>query len=174
MPLEEIALADLDFNFANEFATRYCLVSATREGKTNMLTAAWGQVGFLWKRPVATLYIRPSRYTKEFMDASGRFTISFIEGHEKDMIYLGRHSGRDGDKLAQTSLHLVDVDGDPTYEEASLVLVCKTIYVQPLDLSCALDPAIESENYPNGDVSIQYIGQIEKVLTNGGASANPL
>ena len=166
MPLEEIALKELDFNFAHEFASRFSLVSATRDGKTNMLTAAWGQVGFLWKRPVATLYIRPSRYTKEFMDASGRFTISFIEGHEEDMIYLGRHSGRDGDKLAKTGLHLMSVDGDPTYEEAKVVLVCKTIYVQPIDLGCVLDDSIETENYPDGDVSIQYVGEIEKVLVN--------
>ncbi len=164
MAFKEISIEDCQANFASDFKHRFSLVSATHAGKTNMLTVAWAQVGFLWKRPVATVYIRPSRYTKGFMDASGMFTVSFIDGHEKDVMYLGTHSGRDEDKLAATNLHLVEVDGQPAYEEADLVLVCKIIHAQPLDLSCSLDPTIEQECYPEGDVSIEYIGQIEKIL----------
>lgn len=164
MGFKEISTDDIDFNFINGFQKKYCLVSATAEGKSNTLTVAWAQVGHLWNRPVCTAYIRPSRYTKEFMDKSGRFTVAFFDGHADDLIYLGRHSGRDEDKLAKTSLHLVDVDGDPAYEEAKLVLVCKTIYTQQLDLDGCIDETIISNHYANGDVSIAYVGQIEKVL----------
>lgn len=164
MAFKEISIEECTANFASDFKHRFSLVSAKDADKTNMLTVAWAQVGFLWKRPVATVYIRPSRYTKGFMDASGMFTVSFIDGHEKDVMYLGTHSGRDEDKLAATSLHLVDIDGQPTYEEADLVLVCKIIHAQQIDLSCSSDPTIEKECYPQGDVSIEYIGQIEKIF----------
>ncbi|MFQ9071844.1 MAG: hypothetical protein ACLR43_03175 [Faecalibacillus faecis] len=32
------------------------------------MTASWGQLGHLWGKNV-TVYIRPQRYTKEFVDA---------------------------------------------------------------------------------------------------------
>ena len=164
MGFREIPIDKLDFNFITALRDRFCLISATHDGVTNMLTAAWCQVGHVWQYPVATTYIRPSRYTKEFMDASGRFTMCFIDGHEDDVIYLGRHSGRDGDKLAQTGLHLVDYAGDPVYEEADVSLICRTLYVQQVDLECFLERSIVGIRYPEGNVSYEYIGEIEKVL----------
>ncbi len=164
MGFREISIDECDANFIQRLSTDYSLVSATSDNKTNMLTVAWAQMGYLWNRPVATVYIRPSRYTKEFIDASGRFTVSFIAGHPDAMMYLGRHSGRDGDKLAQTELTLLDYEGDPVYAQADLVLVCRLIYTQQLDLGQLLDDSVENAHYSNGNVSIAYIGQIEKVL----------
>ncbi len=160
----EINIEDCDVNFIHELSTDYSLVSATSDGRTNMLTAAWAQLGFLWNRPVATVYIRPSRYTKEFIDASGRFTVSFIKDHPDAMLYLGRHSGRDEDKLAKTDLDLIFYEGDPVYEQAFCVLICKVIYVQQLDLELFKDKSIIDKCYPQGNVSIGYVGQIEKIL----------
>ncbi|MGI6216297.1 MAG: flavin reductase [Coriobacteriales bacterium] len=167
MGFHQISIGECNENFISALHDRYSLVTSTWEGKTNMLTVAWAQVGHLWQMPVATAYIRPSRYTKEFMDKSGRFTMCFFDAsHHDDLIYLGRHSGRDEDKLAKTSLHLLDVDGDKIYEEAELALICKTLYVQQIDLSCLLDKTIETTHYAEGNVSYEYIGEIEKVLVN--------
>jgi len=52
------------------------LVTAEDGGVANTLTAAWGGLGNLCWKSTATVYIRPQRYTKKFMDASGRFTMT--------------------------------------------------------------------------------------------------
>ena len=47
------------------------------------MTASWGGVGIMWGKNVATAYIRPQRYTKEFVDNSEYFTLSFLPEAEK-------------------------------------------------------------------------------------------
>ena len=177
MGFREITVDELDFNFITELRDRYSIVAATDPGRsdgcpadgghTNMLTAAWAQVGHLWQRPVCTVYIRPSRFTREFIDASGRFTVSFVEGHDAELYLLGRTSGRDCDKLAQTGLTLASHRGDPVFEEAKLVLVCRTVYRQPVDFGCIVDESVHADHYNGRETSIQYIGEIERVLVRG-------
>lgn len=55
-------------------------------------------MGVLWGQDVVTAYIRPQRYTKQFVDQEKYFSISFFEGHKKELGLLGRVSGRDTDK----------------------------------------------------------------------------
>ena len=174
MGFRDIPVDEIDLNFIAALRDSWCIVAArdlqrsdgctADGGHTNMLTAAWAQVGHVWQRPVCTAYVRPSRFTREFIDASGRFAVSFVEGHADDLVYLGRHSGRDGDKLAQTGLHLEVVDGVPAIAEARLVLACRTIYRQPVDFDCILDDTVHANHYDGRETSIQYIGEIERVL----------
>ena len=67
------------------------------------MTASWGGVGIMWGKTAATIYLRPQRYTKEFVDANDTFTLSFFGGREKQaMGYLGKVSGRDEpDKISR-------------------------------------------------------------------------
>jgi hypothetical protein len=60
------------------FEENWFLVTASDEGVTNTLTAAWGGFGNVCNKKVATVYIRPQRYTKKFIDKSGRFTLTFF------------------------------------------------------------------------------------------------
>ena len=81
----------------------------------------------LWGAPVA--YIRQSRYTKEFVDGSDLFTLSFFGGRLSGRsLYLGRVSGRDEDKIKAAGLTPVAVDGTTTFAEARLTLVCRKAY----------------------------------------------
>ena len=165
MAFKQIDIKDCNMNFVEQLQDRYSVVSATSEGKTNMLTVAWAAVGFYWQLPVCSALIRPSRYTREFIDASGNFTVSFFgDEFAEDVMYLGTHSGRDEDKLAKTNLHLLSLDGHPAYEEAKLVLCCRTIYKQPLEMNCMLDAQVEQQHYAGRETSINYIGQIEQVF----------
>ncbi|MDY4910454.1 MAG: hypothetical protein SO115_01040, partial [Sodaliphilus sp.] len=43
--------------------------------------ASWGGIGCLWGHndPVATIYLRPSRYTKEFVDKEDHFTLCVMD-----------------------------------------------------------------------------------------------
>jgi len=138
------------------------LVTAESDGKINTMTVAWGAFGNVWWKKTVILYIRPQRYTKEFIDKDERFTLTFFEGRKKEMTYLGSNSGRDiPDKIERSGLHAVDIDGQPTFEEGRYVLLLKTLYQQPMEQTCFADPAFGRENYPDKDYSEIYIAEIE-------------
>ena len=42
------------------------------------MTASWGGLGVLWGKPVAFIFLRPTRYTKEFVDKAD-FILSGID-----------------------------------------------------------------------------------------------
>ena len=50
--------------------------------------------------------------------------------------------------------------------EASLVLVCRTLYQAPLKEEYFRDTAVMDKNYPEKDFHDLYIGHIEKVLVS--------
>ena len=91
-------------------------------------------MGVIWGEPAATVYIRPQRYTKEFVDAHDTFTLSFFDGGwRKQLSYLGTVSGRDEDKVAKAGLTPAFDPAGPYFEEASLVFVCRKAYVQAFE-----------------------------------------
>ncbi len=139
------------------------LVSAEDGGKVNCLTAGWFMLGNNWEKKVAAVFIRPQRYTRKFMDASGRFTLSFFDGHMDALMHLGSVFGADEpDKIEKAGLTLTEIDGQPAYEEAKYTLICRTLYTQQVDPKCFLDAGFPGQVYPDGDYSIQYVGEIEK------------
>lgn len=139
------------------------LVTAEKDGKANALTAGWGAFGNLWEKKIAIVYLRPQRYTKEFVDAAGRFTMTFFDGHQDELLYMGSHSGREEpDKISAAGLHLTHVDGQPTYEEGKYVLICKNLYTQAQDPADFLDPDLAAANFPDKDYSVMYVAEIKR------------
>ena len=45
-------------------------------GKVNTMTIGWGSIGIVWQKPIFTVLVRQSRYTREFMEKSNNFTVS--------------------------------------------------------------------------------------------------
>ena len=63
-----------------------------------LYTASWGAMGVMWGKNAVTVYIRPQRYTKEFVDREDTFTISVLgEEYRKALNYCGKVSGKDAD-----------------------------------------------------------------------------
>jgi flavin reductase (DIM6/NTAB) family NADH-FMN oxidoreductase RutF len=85
MGFKEIKTTDLQFNPFSKIGNEWMLITAGDREKFNTMTASWGGVGVLWSENVVTTYIRPGRYTKEFIDANDTFTISFLNRN------TGRH-----------------------------------------------------------------------------------
>ncbi len=141
----------------------WMLITAKSGDELNTMTASWGGMGHLWNRDVVYIFIRPQRHTLNFVDKSDNFTLTFFpEKYRNDLTYLGTVSGRDEDKIAETSLTPV-VEGEfPYFEESDVVIKCKKIYKQRLDRECFLDPSIE-KNYDN-DYHYMYIGEVVEVL----------
>lgn len=122
-------------------------------------------MGFIWNKPVSFIFIRPQRYTKEFLDREAGYSLCFFdESHRAALNYCGSHSGRDGDKAKACQLTTAFCDGIPYYEEAELVLLCKKLYHQDMAAESFADPALLKQNYPGNDLHTAYIGEIVKVL----------
>lgn len=143
----------------------WTLITARNGEKINTMTASWGGLGIMWGREVATIVIRPQRYTKEFIDSSDTFSLSFYPNTYKPTLgYLGKVSGRDEDKVAKSNLTVTYEDGTPYFAEANLVLICKKLYAQSMYESCFIDTEIPGKWYPNNDYHTMYIAEIQKVL----------
>lgn len=145
----------------------WMLVSAKKkDGSVNTMTVSWGGLGVLWQKNVATVYIRPQRYTKEFVDESDYFTITLFDGHKKELGVLGKKSGRDGDKIREVGFHAQLVDGQPAFAEGRAVLVCRKIYHGHCDPADILDKSVIEDFYPEKDFHDIYIGEIVGVYEN--------
>ena len=57
---------------------QWMLISAGDKGDFNTMTASWGGLGFMWNKPVAFVFIRPTRYTYEFVETGDMLTLSFF------------------------------------------------------------------------------------------------
>ena len=124
--MKKINIAEKSFNPFDLIGQKWMLISAGTEDKWNTMTASWGAVGVMWGKPSATCYIRKSRFTKEFVDAGEYFTLTVLkDGNRQALNTLGSKSGRDMDKMHESGLTPVMVEGQPTFEEAKLVLICR-------------------------------------------------
>ena len=156
----------LHFNPFDKIGKDWLLISATKGGQTNTMTASWGAFGHLWNKDVAIVFIRPQRYTKEFVDHADTFTLSFFDDKHKELSYLGHTSGKDEDKISTVNFHVEMVDNQPTFKEAKEMFVCKKIYVGKFEKENFLFQEIYDKNYPLDDLHYVYIGEITDVYTN--------
>lgn len=162
---EKIDPKTLKENVFSLIGDQWMLITAGTPEHCNTMTASWGGLGVLWRKNVAYIFIRPQRYTKEFIDAGERFTLSFYgEEHRKALAYLGKASGRDGDKIAAVGFEEERFDGAPAFKQAQRVLVCRKLYAQPLDPGCFM-PGTDCDEacYPEKDYHTLYVGEIEAV-----------
>ena len=116
-----------------KFEKDWALLTAGTEEHFNSMTIGWGSLGTVWSRDVLTVYVRPDRYTWEFLRDNEYFTVSFFpESCREALLLMGRLSGRDGDKVAAAGLTPKFLRSGVTFEEASETFVCKKIYMAPM------------------------------------------
>lgn len=161
----EIKPKDIPDNVFKLIGDDWMLITAGVSKDYNTMTASWGGLGILWGAPVSYCFIRPHRYTYNFVEKNETYTLSFFdEKYRKALQYCGAHSGRDVDKAEATGLTVVEGEDNTVYfEEARLVLVCKKLYYQDLNPENFLDLSID-RNYLKKDYHRMYVGKIVKCL----------
>lgn len=144
----------------------WMLITAGDMGHFNTMTASWGSLGELWFKPVCFCFVRPQRYTYEFMEQKGVFTISFFhEKYKSQLNFCGSRSGRETDKALECGFTPVKAEnGSVFFQEARLVLECRKLYFQDINPDHFLDDSI-IKNYPKNDYHRMYIGEITRVLS---------
>lgn len=163
-PFKSISAKDITDNPFKLIGDDWTLITAGNKNGYNTMTASWGGVGVLWRKNVVYIFVRPQRYTKEFLDRETNFSLSFFENEREALSFCGSHSGRDCDKAAETGLTPIFSESAPYFEQARLVLICKKLYCQPFDPNCVIDKSV-LDNYENNDFHYVYVGEIEKVLS---------
>ena len=165
MAFKEIAPEELMLNPFTKIGKEWMLITAGADAEhCNTMTASWGGLGVLWNANVSFAFVRPSRYTYEFMEREPYYSLSFLDpGGRRPLQYCGAHSGREVDKLAETGLVPRFDAPAPYFEQARLALICRKMYTADIDPDRFLDPAI-SASYKEGDYHRMYVGEIVKVL----------
>lgn len=166
MPFHEISAEELKFNPFTLIRDEWMLVTAGDEQKCNTMTASWGGLGELWSKIVSFIFIRPQRYTMEFLESKEYYSLCFFdETYRAALSYCGSHSGRDGDKIKAAKLTPVFDEAAPYFAEAKLVFICRKLYHQTFDPAGFADQALDSANYAKKDYHKMFVGGIEKILT---------
>lgn len=165
--MKQIEINEFSENPFKLIGSDWMLITAKKGDKTNMMTASWGGVGILWNKPVATIYVRPQRYTKEFIDNEEYFSLCVLpEEYRQILNYCGTKSGRDEDKIAETKLTIDESEKAPIFKESRLVLICKKLYAQDLTEQSFIDKSLVEKNYQAKDFHTMYVAEINKILTN--------
>ena len=146
------------------FDKKWALLTAGDSDRFNTMTISWGGLGTLWGKPVATVYVRTSRYTHEFMDAKDFFTVSFYPEECKQLLgVLGSKSGRDMDKMKESGLTPVQVGESMSFKEAEVTLVCRKLFKQQLDVA-NMPEDVAKAMYEGQAPHDMYIGEIVDII----------
>ena len=140
-----------------------------KDGNLNTMTISWGNIGFIWRKPIFTVPVRYSRHTYKLIENSDNFTVSFPTKGQlaKELAYCGSKSARDVDKFKELNLKTSEgkrVDS-PIISDCDLHLECKIIYKQPMDMTGAGEHVKDVYGGEN-DLHVLYYGEIVSCLEN--------
>lgn len=136
--------------------------------KPNTMTIGWASIGYMWKKPVFTVLVRPQRHTFEMIKAAGSFTVSVPTKNplSKELVFAGTKSGRDYDKFeghGLTAAPAQAVDA-PIVAECGLHFECKTLLTQDMTPD-RMDPELVNGIYAPGDFHTMFFGEILRCYT---------
>lgn len=160
---------DKAYEVFNMFDKQWALATAGTIDDFDGCTIGWGSLGDVWGgvssgRLIATIYVRPDRYTWNYLMRNDYFTISFFpEKYRKDLGLLGSRSKRDCDKFAMTNITAAAHDRGVIFEEAELTFVCRKIYWEQFNRDHMADE-FKDGFYGNRPVHYQFIGEIVDVI----------
>ncbi len=107
-----------------------------REGKPNVMTAAWGGV-CCSRPPCIYVSLRKATYTYRNIKARKSFTVNIpSQDYTKEADYFGLASGKTVDKFATTGLTPVksDLVDAPYVKEFPLIIECKVLKIVEIGL----------------------------------------
>ena len=143
---------------------QWALLTAGSMDKFNTMTISWGGLGTIWGMPVATVYVRTSRYTHDFMDDNEYFTVSFYpEDMKKTLGILGSKSGREIDKMHMPELTAVEAGKSVSFHEAEVTLVCRKVFKQTLEPK-NMEAKIAEQFYGKDAPHDMYIGEVVDII----------
>lgn len=163
--MKEINPLELKLNVFDEIGKKGFLLASGTELNHNSMTVGWASIGYLWRKPMMFVYVRPQRYTYEFMEKNNFFSVNFFQTHYNDILQLfGTKSGRDIDKMHPQKITPLPFHNKVIYyKEAELVFICKKVYSDDLKPENFVDKTFLN-NYPLYDFHRIYYGEIQTIF----------
>lgn len=161
VPYNEYAAKVVEILAKGAFLTTICGDSV------NTMTIGWGNIGFMWGKPIFTVMVRPSRHTYQLMEQSSEFTVSIpLNDMQKALGVCGSKSGHDTDKIAMAGLTLLPGQkvNVPVIGGCGLHYECKIVYKQAINPT-AFDNEFTKKWYGSGDFHTFYFGEIISCYT---------
>lgn len=166
---KEVDPFTLEGNVFDMLDKEWMLITAGNKQQYNTMTASWGGFGFLWRRPISIIYVRPQRFTFEFTEQFDTYTLSFFghNNYRKALGFCGSKSGRNYDKAKETGLIPIETpNGSVSFEQARLVIECRKLYADDIKPDKFVDKLVDAEIYPDKDHHRFYIGEITCCYVN--------
>ena len=143
------------------------LMSAGTPDNFNAMTIMFGAVGMIWSKEAYFTFVKPERYTFEFIKKNNYFTVSYFpKEYNKIHKVFGFKSGRDIDKVKETGITPEFIENGITFKEANEIYICKKIYMKQMDKDFEPDDVVAKYNDPKdiifGECHYAVIGEIEK------------
>ncbi|MDE6887550.1 MAG: flavin reductase [Eubacterium sp.] len=155
----------IEFDPFTKIGSEWMLITVKSKDKVNAMTASWGGVGVLWGKNTAFIFVRESRYTKELIDESDYFSLTFFDSSYKSaMKYFGVVSGRKEDKIQTAKMNVNYYDEIPFIDEGNFVICCRKMSATALLPEDFHDSEIMDKWYKNGDLHTMYVGEIMQIL----------
>ncbi len=156
---------DLQENIFKMIADKWMLITAGDKKHVNTMTASFGGFGVLFFKNVAHIYVRPERYTYDFLERSNTFSLSFFdEKYRKQLSYCGKVSGRQENKIKTCGFQLEFNENTPYFNDAQTTIFCKKIYRQDIQEDCFIDKEAFYKTYSTGGIHRMYIGEITDII----------
>ena len=148
----------------SQFNDKWALLCAGEGDDFNAMTISWGGMGTLWGKDVVTVYVKPVRYTWQFMERNDYFTVSFYPPEcRRALEIMGTKSGRDCDKASEAGLTPVPVEHGVSFAEAELTMVCRKIYSQDLSRDTMPEKVVQTF-YTHEEPHRMYVGEVVALL----------
>ena len=167
MSFVSITPEQLQQNVFSAIGKQWMLITAGGD-TVNTMTASWGGLGVLWNKPVAFIFVRPSRHTYGFLEQNETFSLGFFSEQFRPALQLcGKVSGRNVDKIAQCGFTVCRNGDTPYFEQSELVLCCRKLYFSDIDPARFGDASIAACYPDDTDYHRVYIAEIEQILQRG-------
>lgn len=164
MNFNQVTPEQFDKNVFTAIGKQQMLITAKkRDDSFNTMTASWGGMGVLWNKNVFFCFVRPQRYTHEFIEETKEISLSFLVPEYRDAYKIcGSKSGRDTDKITESKLTPVIDGGYVYYEQAEAVVCGEKIYKDSIKENGFL--GINPAQFYKNDFHDIYVCEIKKIL----------
>ncbi|NSW75499.1 MAG: flavin reductase family protein [Candidatus Atribacteria bacterium] len=140
------------------------LVTEGQAQKPNVMSIGWFTLGIVWRKPVAVVLVRPSRYSFQLLEENPVFTVNVPqETMHREIELCGSYSGRNTDKFALCGF-TPRYGEDPTVpmiDECQVSLLCSVVQKTKVEPSTFIAPIV-TEFYPRDDFHFVYFGEIKE------------
>lgn len=162
--MREVTFQELSKDYLTQLV-KGAFLTIKKDDEVNTMTIGWGNIGFIWNKPVLMVPVRYSRHTYSMIDHAKTFTVSVpvSKNLKEALAFCGTHSGRDMDKIKECNLTLsqAQVVDTPIISDCDLQIECRVVYKQAMEPG-NLDQGIRDMKYPESDFHVMYYGEIVK------------